>query len=1053
MMPLTKCVHHIIEEHCEAYPNKTAIDAWDGKLTYGELNRLSSALAASIAEHVSVGDAVPLCFWKSKWTPVAILAVMKAGGAFVLFDLSVPIERLKTMYDCVGASILLIAGTTHNPKPLEELRKILLQPTCIIVDECTTNLREPFAREIKPENRLYIVFTSGTTGNPKGIAVTHSAMATSIAKTAGSIFLERSSRVLQFASYSFDLSIYDHLFTLASAACLCIPTEFDLRVRYRKVFKNFNANWVTLTPSLARMLGREVLENLEVLALAGERITKDDIFRWGDETRILGLYGPAEFVASATIKVFGSRLHPSANLDPADLGSSVSTVCWVIDPKDPSKLVDYGEGELVLEGPCVSAGYLDSTSGVGASEKKFFNHAPWQKGASRPSRFYMTGDLVEVCRGPDGRTFLKFRGRKDRQIKLNGQRIEPGEVETAICSFFKISQNSETVDVFVDVFQSSRGSSCTFLAAYIKGPFHAKSYHSSREITQGYLSEETESDLRSFLIKRLPPYMVPTNVLYIDEFPLTPTGKINSPELRKWMEHQSLPTQNTKAAIQPPAVIDHLQYRLMEIFAHTLGRQIEDITPDIKLTDEGGDSLRAMEIVGEAYMQGLVVTISDVLDQPVSSIVVRERTTTVPQQLPYVDAAVFDLAQKSLKEQLESLNPCTGEQEEMLPTLLDENTKLNLTLRIECEFQSSIDANRLAKAWERVVLANPILRTRILQVHGRFYQAVVAADVPLNIRDPPEWTTGSILNIFGLGRPLVRIYFDTTSFKMLIHHILFDGYSLPLILRSLDKAYEENKVEYVDYDNFYNWPPKLEGRKSDFWKEKLRECQVFPVLGSRGPYLEDYCVSRKLFFTSTDTYSTGAQLRLALGLTLLQPHRPLKLVYGEMLAHREGPGFNKLPAPTASVLPVVMEFQSQQTIHEAYESIKRQIAEQMDNADVTMSQLRALGDDADYACVLIIQPPEVGMFSGMFKHSKAAYGNALARWGLCLEFNVTTKNLKAHVDTRALDTSKALKFLDSLEAYLRIILCTLSSDSSYTIARATSEVAQDGVISHYIPPK
>lgn len=265
----------------------------------------------------------------------------------------------------------------------------------------------------KPESACYVIFTSGSNGQPKGVVMSHRGMATSISKTQKPIFLQQDPRVLQFASYAFDLSVYDHLFTLATGACLCVPSESSRQSALANAFVQFSANWVTLTPSVARVLDPERLPGLRVLALAGEAITRADLDRWTPHVRLLGFYGPVEFAHSATIRDFRASL-----ADLANLGYSYSAVCWVVDPNDHTcQLPDGQEGELVLEGPCLSRGYIDAST---PSTTAFLSGAPGITfSQSMNTQLYRTGDIV--YRNQDGS--LQFLGRKDTQVKLSGRRV------------------------------------------------------------------------------------------------------------------------------------------------------------------------------------------------------------------------------------------------------------------------------------------------------------------------------------------------------------------------------------------------------------------------------------------------------------------------------------------------------------------------------------------------------------------------------------------------------------------------------------------------------
>ena len=304
--------------------------------------------------------------------------------------------------------------------------------------------------------------------------------------------------------------MYDHLFTLATGACLCVPSEVSRQSALANALVQFSANWVTLTPSVARILDPERLPGLKILALAGEVITRAELARWTGtpHIRLLGLYGPAEFVGPATIRDF--RGSPA---DSVNLGYTHNAVCWVVDPNDhTSQLPNGQEGELVLEGPCLSRGYIDpSTSGMAA----FLNEAPWIPfSRSMNTQLYRTGDIVHYNR--DGS--LQFLGRKDTQVKLSVQRIELGEVEYHLRKALQ-----EAVEIVLEVVSfSTQGT--TSLIAFVQLPLSWNA-HLCLEASKDAKFQAVATKTRDYLRQNLPPYMVPSNFLRVHHIPMTMTGK------------------------------------------------------------------------------------------------------------------------------------------------------------------------------------------------------------------------------------------------------------------------------------------------------------------------------------------------------------------------------------------------------------------------------------------------------------------------------------------------------------------------------------------------
>lgn len=236
-----QCVHELIAERCRARPHAPAVCAWDGEFTYGELERLSSALAAHLAR-LGVGPEVfvPLMFEKSRWTTVAMLGVMKAGGAFVLLDPSHPQARLTAICRAVSAGV--IVASRPQAARAEQLGKqvVFIGPDDLRdLDNTATGVRHL----VMPDAALYAVFTSGSTGKPKGAVVTHTAYCTGAMSHSQAFDLSATSRAFQFSSYAFDASIVEQLTTLLVGGCICIPSDADRQNNIEAAVGRLGVTW------------------------------------------------------------------------------------------------------------------------------------------------------------------------------------------------------------------------------------------------------------------------------------------------------------------------------------------------------------------------------------------------------------------------------------------------------------------------------------------------------------------------------------------------------------------------------------------------------------------------------------------------------------------------------------------------------------------------------------------------------------------------------------------------------------------------------------------
>ena len=521
--PAIECVHEIIESACQKYPQNIAVDDPEGTITYEELNRLSSILASRLqAANVEPEQIVPLIFHPSRWCAVAMLGVMKAGGAFVLLNHTHPRDVLSDI--CLQTRASLILASERNLPIADILANDVGKKLTIL--EVSENSIESMAKDVwaripikgcqnvSPQNLVYAVFTSGTTGRPKGIAAEHQAVASSIRGASASMHITSSVRVAQFASHSFDGAVYNYIFTLAAGGCVCIPHE-DCLSRLTDELVRLRINWAALPPSVSRLANPREVPDLRVLAHAGEPIQQNDLDRWkyaNSKVRVLGFYGPAEFVNSVTVKDFSQPpADPSSGkVKAVDLGYNPTATCWVVDYANPRRLISHGVGELVVGGPCLSRGYLNTSSDA------FLEVIPsdWPHRDSLPhqvKKAYRTGDLVEIVYDSHGEQHLHFVGRKDRQFKIYGQLIRPNIIEDAIWRLVKSAIHVSVVNITLPNTKKQ------LLVAFVQ-----LQRHFGRFLAEWDDAELIEAS--NALRKSLPKYMIPA-FYRINEVPLTPNGK------------------------------------------------------------------------------------------------------------------------------------------------------------------------------------------------------------------------------------------------------------------------------------------------------------------------------------------------------------------------------------------------------------------------------------------------------------------------------------------------------------------------------------------------
>lgn len=388
---VNRCIHSVIaEDQVAARPNAAAIDAWDtGVMTYQDLDERSTALAHRLlALGVKPQQFVPICFDKSGWTIVAILAILKSGAAFVPLDFEAPILRLRELVGDVNAKLML-CGTRF-----EALCQSIPCDT-LVVDQNTT-IRNGMFRQNLPtvqcDSTAYVFYTSGSTGKPKGAVINHNHWVTSSTAFSPGWGISATSRVLQFASYTFDACLIEIFSTLMCGGTVCVPDQASRTDDLIGVINKFNINWATLTPSVVRMMQPEQVPQLKTLVLVGEAMSQQDLLTWADRVTLGNGYGPTECAAIATSNI----MTPSTK--PNNLGKAVTARSWVVSKDCHDTLVPVGAvGELLLEGGAVGVGYLNDPK---KTEQAYLGDVKWSAGLLHDrsldkARLYKTGDLVK----------------------------------------------------------------------------------------------------------------------------------------------------------------------------------------------------------------------------------------------------------------------------------------------------------------------------------------------------------------------------------------------------------------------------------------------------------------------------------------------------------------------------------------------------------------------------------------------------------------------------------------------------------------------------------
>ncbi|MCP5098040.1 MAG: amino acid adenylation domain-containing protein, partial [Chloroflexi bacterium] len=536
------CIHQYISQQAAKTPDHIALDFADEQVTYQELEKRTNQLAhCLIKAGVQPDTMVALCVERSIEMIVGVLGVMKAGGAYVPIDAAYPAQRIHYIIEDSQAPLLLTQSHLLAQLPDHQAQVICLDT----VDTAVYPTHDP-ETAVSPDNLAYIIYTSGSTGRPKGVLVPHRGLLNVIKADQLTYQLTPQDRVLQFASLSFDASVYDILMALSVGATLQLATQAQILPGpdLLQLLQEKEITFATLMPSVIAALSDAALPALHTLAVAGEPCSTALVNRWGQNRRFFNLYGPTEASIWSTV----AQCSPGQPQAPA-IGKPISnTQLYVLNPflqPVPVGVV----GELHIGGAGITRGYHNRPD---LTATRFI---PDPFGGMPGARLYKTGDLVRYRANGD----LEFVGRADNQIKIRGYRIELGEIAHALVQHDAVKE--ATAIVREDTPQQKR------IVAYVIP-------HPGFGITPG--------ELRSHLKQQLPDYMVPSAIVLIDTFPHTPNGKLDKDAL-------PMPTTQRiiEIAYQPPQTAT--QQKIAAIMQEIL--QIDQVGIQDNFFDLGAHSL------------------------------------------------------------------------------------------------------------------------------------------------------------------------------------------------------------------------------------------------------------------------------------------------------------------------------------------------------------------------------------------------------------------------------------------------------------------------------
>ena len=998
---LNNCVHELFEQQVLRQPRAPAIHSWDGTFTYTELDNVASRLAAHL-NGLGVGPDiyVPVLFEKTVWVVVAYMAIMKAGGAFVPLDPAHPDSRIRGLVEDVGANLVLCSQNyyekaSRNAKVAfvvnqQTIRQLANQPS-------TPPMSSP-----TPNNAAYIIFTSGTTGKPKGTVIEHAAICTSAVAHAKALFMDSSSRVLQFASYTFDASIVETLTALIVGACICIPSDEDRMNDIPKAVNKAQATWACLTPSVMSTMKMEKVPSFKAIAVGGEAMSAKILEEWTGGPAILNAYGPTEtsVIATASLKVDQNGVQVDGNR--FSIGTTTGCRAWVVDAGNYNKLVPVGAvGELVLEGRAVARGYLNNPQ---KTAEVFIENPEWTRDPRLRRvfpvrhRMYRTGDLVRY--NPDGT--INYISRRDTQIKLNGQRIEIGEIEYH-CKAGLPGQTQAAVELVTPPDRTK----IKTLAVYFDAPTNGNLNRSMLSKADGSpvddllvpMTDEIRAmakSMETYLATAVPSYMIPHLFIPVTKLPWTTSGKLDRNRIRNMTQElskETIKTYRLTGSSAKRSAATGTAGKLQKLWETVLGLGAGSVGLEDSFFRLGGDSLAAMQLAGAARAQGISLTFANIFKSPI----LKDMANTCGVATPQTQAELkpFSLLQGSVdaitnevmdlfrvrKYNIQDIYPASSLQEGLVALSIKQPGAY--VAQNVFRLSPQIDIRKLKAAWQTVVNDLDTLRTRIVHTASSNFLQVVLKEETI------EWTMASNLNDLSSetahlppynGGPLTKFaivedrYSSSTYFVWSIHHALYDGWSFPLILKRVEAAYfnESSTAPNVSYANFIQYLSASDIKESDnYWRTQLADISAsnFPQVPTS---LTDKPSETRTVYHSTPIsggtvggdVTVPTVIRAAWAMVVAAHTGTNDVCFGETLTGRNinVPGIADIVGPTLTTVPTRIQIKRNTTVVNYLQNVHQIAADVVPHQHVGLQHIRRLDGDTAAACdfqnLLVIQTAE-----------------------------------------------------------------------------------------------
>ncbi|KAK8086111.1 hypothetical protein PG994_001085 [Apiospora phragmitis] len=858
-------IHRLIAEQAIENSDIQAVCAWDGDLTYGQLDELAMTVASHLRNRgVTADSAVPVIVDKSRWAIVAILGVLNSGGILVPVD-----AELTSMFGwvtkSVGAKIVLASESVRR-----HLDGVVSCDVTYLNEETMDSMAfQPVAvtpPSTKAHQTACILFEHQGTKQHKGIKYTHNALSTAFISQGPALRINPSSRVMQVSSFSTDIALSEVFTTLINGGCICVPSAAERLTNFTSAACRMQVNWSYLTPALSRSLRPESLPDMAIVCFRTLHLDEDTYVPWADRAKVLLAYGSAE---SCPLGLSASEVKDASSL--RCIGKPACGNFWVVSPSKLNRLVPIGAvGVLVIESPTLAEGYETDEKNV----------KRWNPAAKEPGRLLRTGHLVRYKE--DG--VLELVAGQGEKTTIEGKSFLKSEVEPHLRKCL-----GRGVDVVVETiaFAYRDSNSDPILAAFIQ--LGDELFGEDEELNR--LSRHTKEKL--YLAKRtaeislrdtLPGYMIPSTFIPVRKIPLTSSLEVNRVDLQRLIAGLS----KTQLLTRP------------RLWASILDIDESAITAEDGFLRLGGNNDLAHELVIACRQHGISFSVIDILRNTslaeichgitLSSVALPALSTgsnsprsinnhrhgirsnsnanknnggtttpTSPAQA-FIDEAIAPQLGCD-RDAIEDVTEASSLQTLFVEAGLLESGKGAIdwfAIHIQ-NHNGSLDWGKLEHACNLLTLAHPILRTTFATHDRRLWQVVLRQPyhhsphrlVDFDRYQCPGWRLSALAGKLvkrdqgvpvDFRKPVTRFaYLDGGKNAILLLRLSraqYNDLSMPVLLKDLSRLYEQGELSTRNAgfcDVMRAAKQASRNGAADYWKNLLRGSQMTQVVAHTAP--------------------------------------------------------------------------------------------------------------------------------------------------------------------------------------------------------------------------